>query len=802
MIQDLRQAARSLRRSPGFATSAVLTLALGIGASTAVFSVLDVVFLRPLPLAHADRLVRLRDFVRAADGRRQESNTSAASFEAIRAGNQAFEAIAAFRYGSATVPSAEAPERLGVVGTTAPLGSALGVRPVIGRDFGSEEVRAGGDSRVVLISHALWQRRFSAAPLETAALPLDGIPHAVIGVMQPGFHFPYDADAWVPARLEPLDEPAVFARLKPGIGLARANADLAAIADRVRAEHPEVGGGFGILATPARRSLIGDEDRVTVGLLVLVGLLLLLTGADVASLLLARSVSRRTEQAVRAALGASRARLAGPAAAEAFLLAATAAGAGLLISLSLQSPLATLVPDNLRHQLGLSRPTMGWHTLAFCFLTAALAAVVCAAAPAWRGRREGPGAALRDAGRSQTLARGESRALAFLVSVEVALALALLCGAGSFGLHLRREERRRLGLQTANVLTMQLALPRRLSPGAGRASLTEAILRDVRAVPGVAAAGLTTVNPLAGGTWVTPIEVEGAPPPDPSLRFLANYRLITPQLLAAMGASLLDGRDFDSRDAAASTPVALVSQSLTQRFWPDSRAVGKRLRLAGSEGEPWRTVVGIVGDVADAGEVADAWYLPYEQRADADAADELFVMVRSRAGVSPGALSTPVRRAIAREDRNLGAYAVTTMEEVRREVLARQRVGSLLIGVLAAFGTLVALLGTYGVAAYRMERRRREIGLRLALGAAPARALRECLREGLSPVAAGLAGGAALVLIEAALLRRLVPGIQGVPAGLAAGLGAALAAAAAGGLLAPAHRLSRLDPAAVLQERE
>ncbi len=498
MIHDLRHALRALRRTPGFTFAAVLTLALGIGAGTAVFSVIDVIYLRPLPLAHADRLVRLRDFVRAADGARQEANTSARSFEAIHSGNSVFDSIAAFNYGSATVPTEEAPERVSVVATTAALESTLGVHTVTGRDFDPAELRAGRDSRVAVISSALWRRRFASTDPAKAVLPLDGVPHAVVGVLPAGFHFPYDADVWIPARLAPGDEPAVFARLKPGIGLARANADLMAIAARLRADHPEVGRGFGMSATPARESLIGDEDRIAVGLLVLVASLLLLTAADVASLLLARSVSRRTETAIRAALGASRARLLGPIAAEASLLALLAAGAGLVVAYAIQAPLAALVPDNLRHQLGLSRPSFDWPTIAFCLVATAVTALLCAAAPAWRALRGAPDTDLREAGRSPGLGRTESRALAGFVAAEIALAMALLCGAGSFALHLRREQRRELGLHTEDLLTMQLALPRRWATGAERAAAVDAILREVRSVRGVARAGVTTVNPLSG----------------------------------------------------------------------------------------------------------------------------------------------------------------------------------------------------------------------------------------------------------------------------------------------------------------
>ena len=785
--------------TPGFTVAAVLTLALGIGASTAVFSVINVVFFRPLPFPQEQRLVRLRDFVRATDGSRQESNTSARSFDAIRSENRVFDAIAAFTYGSATAPTADAPERLSVVGTTAPLEAALGVRAVLGRDLRAEELRIGPDSRVALVSAALWERRFGGIPLAQAVLPLNGAPHAVVGVLPAGFHFPYDADVWVPTLLAPGDEPAVFARLKPEVALSRVGADLEAIAAHVRARHPEVGRGFGISATPARRSLIGDEDRVAVGLLVLVGSLLLLTGADVASLLLARAVSRRHEHAIRAALGASRLRLLGPVVAEASLLALMAAAAGLIVSFAVATPLSTLVPDNLSHQLGLAEASLDLHTLAFCLGAASVAAVVSAAATAWKGPRAAPDTALREAGRAWGPARRESRAMAVLVAAEIALAMALLCGAGSFALQLRREQRRELGVRTEGVLSMQIGLPPRFGPGAARARAIEDILREVGAVPGVATAGVTTVNPLSGGTWVTPLEIEAAAPPDPAVRFLANYRLITPRLLPALGTPVIEGREFGPQDGTLSPPVALISRSLARRFWPEESALGKRIRFPGGDREPWRVIVGVVGDVADAGDVRDTGYVPFAQRPDESGSEEVYLIVGAAASPSAGSLSAPVRRAIARVDPSLAAYAVTTMEDIRRGVLARERLGSQLIGLLALFGTVVALLGTYGVTTYRMERRRRDIGLRIALGAGPARALRESLGEGLSPVAGGIALGCVLTLLEAAALRRVVPGLEAVPLGAAVGLAGGLAAAALAGLLAPALKLSRVDPAASLR---
>ena len=316
-------------------------------------------------------------------------------------------------------------------------------------------------------------------------------------------------------------------------------------------------------------------------------------------------------------------------------------------------------------------------------------------------------------------------------------------------------------------------------------------------MPGVAGAGITTVNPLSGGTWVTPIEVEGEFPQDSSFAFSPTPAR-HPGLLPTLGTAVVAGRGFETQDGPGAPPVVLISA----RSRVDSGRRNAPSEAPSTAGRRQATVAnrhGVVGDVGDAGDIVDTGYVPFAQKPDESGADELYVMVRAGAGTSAGSLPRPVRRAIARVDPSLAAYSVATMENVRREVLGRQRLGSLLIGLLALFGTAVALLGTYGVTTYRMERRRRDIGLRIALGAGPRRALRESLGEGLAPVAAGILAGALLTLIVSAALRRVLPGIQAVPLGAACALAAGLSAAAAAGLLAPALRLARLDPAATLR---
>jgi putative ABC transport system permease protein len=797
-VTDARYALRSLSRNPGFSAAAVGILALGIGATTAVFSVIDSVFFQPLPIEGPGTLVRLRDYRTAADGRREEGNTSAASFEAIREQSRVFDRLGAFVYGSASISNGDLPERVCVVGVTGGLGPTLGVPVGAGRDFRQEEIRRGRESGVALISHSLAARRFPGTAGVDSVLLLDGTPYTVVGVLTEGFRFPYEADVWVPTRLSPGDEPAVFATLKPGVSIARANAELETIAARRRGAEHEASAGFGMIAIPGRRSLMGDEDRIAIGLLALVGFFLLLTCADVGSLMLGRAVSRRTETAIRAALGASRGRLLAGALIEASIISFLAAGFGLLLFGWLRPPLATLIPGNFRDQLGLSQPRFDAPLAFFVLAAATLCALLCAAIPGLPGSVGRDPGLLRDGTRSAGPGRRVSRALSGLVAGEVALALTLLCGAALFALHFWKLERRDLGIRPREVLTLQLALPANDDGGRRSARVSE-ILASVRSVPGVSSAGATIVNPLAGGTWVSAIDVDGFPPPDERSQFLANYRQITPGLAASLGMTLREGRDFADSDAADQPPVALVSESLARRFWPRESALGKRVRVARGRAGSWRTVVGVVSDVADAGEVRDAWYLPYAQTAGVPGSEEIHLMVRAAPGIEPASLGNAVARAIARVDRRLAAFNVRSQETVRRQVLSRERFGSALIAVLASFGLCIALVGAYAVASFRVERRRREIAVRLALGARRAQVISSALGEGLRPVAIGLAAGVLLTAGETAILRGLVPGLPSLPRLTGLGIAGALALAAALGLLVPSWRAARTDPVAALR---
>lgn len=800
-FRDLRFSARALLRTPGFAAVATLTLAVGIGAATAIFAVVDAVFFAPLGLAGEARLVRLRDYLTAPDGRRELSNTSGRSFEALRERNRVFEMIVAWNAESRTIPdrSGEGPERISLVGVSEALSRSVGVRPIVGRDFTEAEERAGREARVALVSDSLARRRFGGeAEALGAVLPLDGVPHTIVGVLPAGFRFPYDAEAWVPERIQPSDEPAVFARLKPGRSLPAARRDLERIAAEMKADDRSLARGFGMEATPARESLIEDEERIAVALLAVVGFFFLLACADVANLLLARSLARWREAAIRAALGASRSREIANAFADAVALVLPGAAAGILLSIWIAPLLASLIPDNLRRQLGVAAGRPDVRILAFAIALAFVAAAVCAIAPAVRRSSRSVERMLREAGRSADGGRGRNRLLSVLVAVELAFSLVLLLGAGSFVAHLNRLNRRPLGFEPRGLWTFRVALPPRDGTAALRNGAVAGILRAIDGIPGVVSAGVTTVNPLAFGTWVTAIDANGVVPSETGSSFLANFRIVSAGFFRTAGVPVVAGRDFDGRDAERAPGVAIVSRALARRLWPGGDPIGKRLRLARApQDAPWRLVVGVVGDVADAGDVRETWYLPYDQASGSPAASDIHVFVRAR-GESTEVVRS-VRVAIASVDPDLAPFGVETLEEIRRETLARERFGARLAAAAALLGVLVAALGVAGLGSYRIEQRRGEIAIRLAMGARPSRLVAQVLIEGSGVVLAGLAAGVAGAFVLDRILESLLPALSPPPWGVLAGLAALLGAVAVLALAWPALRGARRDPMEVLR---
>jgi putative ABC transport system permease protein len=801
--QDLRYAVRLLRRTPRNSAIAVAILALGIGANTAMFSAVNQVLILPLPFPDPGRLVRVRDAVVSADGALHPFNMSVRDLVILRESRDLFEGVIGLGGTDMTLIGGETPERVSVVLQTAGNAETLDVHPSLGRGFSEEEERRGQASGVAVISDTLWRTHFggSAAALGVT-FHLDDQPFTVIGVMPPLYAFPYDAQIWIPATLDPADrsqEFAVFARLRPGVSLTAARRALQPVAERVRQQYPDTLASFGFEVITIQENLADNQTGTLRALAMVVGFLLLTACVNVATLLLARSVARRREFAVRAALGASQARHLRQLLAESVVLAALGCGAGLLLALWLSAFTAALIPSVLSGQLGIATLHVDWHVAAFAAAASLLSAAIAAVVPAFGSWRVSPRTALADGGRTATSGQA-ARLLGLMIVAETAVTLVLLAGSGLMIQNFLRLRSQPLGFVPRGLVTLEvMPSPRAYATGAARDALIRRLLDEVRTVSGVTAA-VTTVNPLGGGTWGATVISEEAAARDPHAAFNVNDRLITPGLLETMGVTLLRGRAFTEQDRVGTAGVAIVSERMAARFWPNADAIGRRIRMARSPGE-WLTVVGVAGNVADShdpGVPIETWYRPYAQQADSAEAEKIYFMVRARSG-DPLAPVPAIERAIWRVDKTLAPYHVSAMDAYYDMSIARERLGAAFMLALATFGLALAALGVYGVMAFSVGQRTAEIGVRIALGGSARDILPLVLRRGVGLVAAGISLGTVAAVVLNRVLASLLTEVGTLDGAVLCGAAALIALAAVAACVAPALAAARLDPVAALK---
>jgi putative ABC transport system permease protein len=802
--QDLRFAYRLLRTRPRETAISVAILALGIGANTAMFSALNHVLWRPFPFPDEARLIRLREQVTAADGTVHPFNMSSAAILAVRdAARDVFEEVVAMSGQNMALAGSDSPERVSVVLQTDGFDATLAVQPVIGRGLTRDEARRGVDAGVAVVSHAMWETRFGRSPAVIgAAVRLDDRGFAIVGVMPPQYAFPYDAQFWVPWRLDPADRSrdfAVWARARAGVTANQVCDAMNRVAARIRHDRVDVPAGYGIEVRGIRENLLGAQERPLVAVTAVVGFMLLIAAVNVATLLLARAVSRAREFAVRAAIGQGRRRLIGQLLAEAVALASIGCPAGLLLAAWMAPLTSAFVPKVLSGQLGLTTPRTDWRVALFAVAVSVASAIVAGVLPGFATMRGDPQLAL--AGGRTTAGGGTSRSLvAILIVAEVALTLVLLAGAGGIIRNFVRLQAQPLGFDARGLLAIELTPPpSAYGGGARRADLMRRLVEDVSGVPGVVRAAVTTVNPLGGGTWGAAIVSDEMAARDPNAVLNVNHRLITPGLLETMGTPILRGRSVRSEDRADTQPVVVVGNLLARRLWPEQDAIGRRVRLARA-GSPWLTVIGVAGDVDDAhdpGVPRETWYVPYDQHAGTAAAEHVYVMVRG--GANPLALIADVRRAIARVDRTLAPYAPVAMDAYRRESIGRERASAAFMIAFGAFGLLLAALGVFGVMTLSVAQRTVEFGIRIALGARAADIVPLVLRRALALVAVGIAIGA---LLAAALTRTLAGALPDAgrfdPSTLMIA-GALMLFTALVACLLPTLAAGRLDPIAALK---
>jgi putative ABC transport system permease protein len=800
--QDLRYGARMLFKHPGFTLIAVVTLALGIGANTAIFSVVNGVLLRALPYPDSDRLVMLSVEEEAG----KLGNTGYATFADWRERSRSFEQMVVARSGGGTLTGQGEPEVIRGLRVSGEYFKLLGVAPALGRDFRVEEDRP--DTRfVIVISHALWQRRFNS-DLNVIGKPLvlSDQPYTIVGVTPPGFtdfiaaNFYEPAEVWSPLGYDVTQNWAcrdcqhlkAFARLKPEIALAQARTEMSAIMNVMQREHPKT------YSTPAI-SVARLQDQFVVAirpalylLLAAVGFVLLIACANIAGLLLARATERSREMAIRAALGAGRARLVRQLLLESCLLSLIGAGVGLLLAVWGTELLVSLSPAK---QLRLQPVTTDARVLAFTFLLSLLTGVLFGLAPAWQAARQDAQLALKEGAKSSA-GKGLRRVRELFVVAEIVFALALLAGAGLLVRSFTRVLDVTPGFESRNLLTTEVSTvgAKYREDDKVRAFYAEVINR-VEALPGVEAAAIVSNLPFGGNYDQSGFHVEEKPLANPAEAPDAERYGVSPDYLRAMSIPLLRGRGFTAQDGATSPLVALINDTAAKRIWPNEDPLGKRVRLGGIN-DPLRLIVGVVGDVNhyDLEKAPDLQaYVPHAQWTDS------YMQLVVRTAVDPGAFAASVRKAIREVDPALPLFKVATMPGLISDSTAQRRFTLTLIGVFAAVALLMAAIGIYGVMAYSVSLRTREIGIRVALGAQKRDVFRLVVGQGLKLAALGLSLGLIAALALARLMRSLLFGVSAADPLTFVVIALLLIVVALVACWIPARRATKVDPMIALR---
>jgi putative ABC transport system permease protein len=808
LLKDFRYGFRSLLKRPAFTGIAVVTLALGIGANTAIFSVVNAVLLRGLPFTDPDSLVMIWEDASFAGFPR---NTPApANYADWKSQSQVFTDMAALDTRSYNLTGDGEPEKVEAYGVTANLLPLLGVQTSPGRGFTADEDKAGA-SNVAVLSHSLWQQRYGGdQSIVGRQLLLDGEKYTVVGVMPAGFHFLDNKVAlWVPIGLtaEQLSRRnshylKVVARMKPGVTVAQANAEVQTIQQRIARDFPDTAGRLSAFVMPMREQLAGDVRRPLLVLSVAVAFVLLIACANIANLLLSRAASRKREMAVRAALGASRLRILRQLLIEGLIMSAIGALCGLVLAWWSFAFLNNLIPEGL---IGSTRLSLDPKVLLFTLAITLFTTVVFALAPAFQASNIDLNAALKQGGGRSGLNAGGNRLRSTMVVSEIALALVLLVGAGLLIQTFLRLRAQYSGLAPANVLTLRTVLPdNRYADSAQRSIFYKQTLERVKALPGVVSAGYTTTIPLAWKGGTSGFTPEGRTMEQlmaGGLSYDANHRQISSDYLKTLGIPLQRGRSFNDGDNEQTQRVAIINETMARQYWSNEDAVGKRFTLDDPRENPsWITIVGVAGDVRQMGvdeAVKAEMYFPYQQAAKGYgfyAPRDLVV----RTTFDPLSMVAAVRNEIHQVDPDQPISNIRTLDEMLSDETASRRLGMTLLAIFAGLALLLATLGIYGVLAYFVVQHTQEIGVRMALGAQRSNIFRLVLTKGMTLTALGIAVGLAIAFALTRLMTSLLYGISSTDPTTYVAIPVLLATVAFLACYLPARKATRVDPLVAL----
>jgi putative ABC transport system permease protein len=807
ITQDFRYALRGIRRSAGFASVAVLLIAIGIGANTTLFSIINAVLLRPLPYPESDRLVWAGET--RADLPSSSAHPGAISYENFvdwRTQQTVFESIGAYQP-TGVSPGAflinGEPVRLEIQRMSADAFAALGVAPVIGRVFNHEEDRLGGTPSVVLSSRT-WQERFGGQAVVGQPVTMNGVVHTILGVMPPGFSFPYrDIDAWLPLGSIPVPSRAshslaAVARLKPGVTLAQARAEVATIAARLEQTYPDANKDWKGRVEPLIDVMVGDAGRPLWILFAAVSLVLLIACFNLANLLLARASARQQEMMMRAALGASRLRIVRQLVLESLVLSCVGTALALLLAWAGVAAFMALAGNAIPRS---TEVRLDGTVLGFAVVLAGLTGIVFGLTPAWTTSGSTLQESLHAAGgRGGSGDRGRMRH--GLIVAEVALTLLLLTAAGLLMRSVQRLESVNPGFDTENLLSFDLTLPGvKYRTSEMRSQFFESLIDKLRALPGVEEVGITSRLPLTQKKGqVSSYSVEGQPRPAGSPPDSMETLVASPGYFSVMGIRLLRGRLFTERDGPTAERVVVVDEELANRNWPNADPIGRRIRLEAGPGRSLpMTVIGVVarvklGWLGEKGGFGQA-YLAFTQLADINAS----VVLKTR--LAPGPLAGAIREHVRSIDAAQPIYNLRTIQDVRDNSLASERLHLIVLGALALVALTLSVVGLYGVLAYSVARRQREIGVRTALGARASDVLRLVLGQGVRLTALGIVLGLASAVVFTRWLSSLLFEITPLDPATFVAVSVLLFTVALTACWIPAHRAARIDPIRALREQ-